>query len=330
VLVVDDVDSIALVLSTLLSREGYQVQIAGDGRQALDMVKRWTPDLILLDLEMPFMDGYEVCRRLKSDAQTRLIPIVILTGQGSFQNKLEAWDLGADDFLTKPFQSVEVLTRCRSLLRIKRLIEERDSAEAVVFALARAVEAKSAFTHGHSERVRNHALALARVIGITPEEQEILHKGALLHDVGKISLPDSILNKAGPLTEEEIAIVRTHPEQGARIIEPLHSVRNAMPLIRSHHERLDGTGYPDRLHGEEIPLLVRILSVADVFDAMSSDRPYRPAMPLKMALEKLREDAAGGGLDPGLVEVFCELMSERRESRNINDQILVEVVHGNA
>jgi putative two-component system response regulator len=201
---------------------------------------------------------------------------------------------------------VEVTTRCRSLLRIKRLIEERDSAESVVFAFARAVEAKSPYTHGHAERVRRYSLALADAVGVTAEEREVLRKGALLHDVGKISIPDAILNKPGPLTAEEYAIVKGHSAQGAHIVEPLHSVRDAVPLIRWHHERLDGRGYPDGLRGDEVPPLVRILSVADVYDSLASERPYRSAMPHGRCLEVLGEEAAGGGLDPELVKVFAE------------------------
>ncbi|MFO0844720.1 MAG: response regulator [Gemmataceae bacterium] len=226
-----------------LTANGYEVTVVDDGWAALAAVAAEPPDLILLDLELPALRGDEVCRRLKRDPATRWIPIVMVTALADSDHKIAAWDNGADEFLTKPFHMVEVVARCRSLLRMRRLVEERDSAEAVVFALARAVEAKSPFTHGHSERVMRLALALAAEVG--GADHELLRKGALLHDVGKISLPDAILNKPGSLTDAEFEAVRRHPVQGAHIVEPLASVREAVPLIRWHHERLDGTGYPD-------------------------------------------------------------------------------------
>jgi putative two-component system response regulator len=312
ILVVDDNPHVSALLRQLLTSEGYAVTVAGDGCQALDLVARRRPDLIFLDLELPRLNGYHVCRRLKADPGTRFIPVVILTAQGELHSKLEAWECGADDFLTKPFHLVEVTTRCRSLLRIKRLVEERDSAEAVVFALARAVEAKSPYTHGHSERVTRYALALAGAAGVPPEEWETLRKGALLHDIGKIRIPDAVLEKPGRLTAAEYEVVKEHARQGAHIVEPLGSLRAVAPLIRWHHERPDGAGYPDGLRGEAIPRLVRVLSVADVYDSLASERPYRAPLPPEFALQALRELALGGGLDPELVALFGEAVVPAR------------------
>lgn len=308
VLVVEDNAAVARLIRQGLLAEGYAVQTAEDGQEALNCVAAHRPDLILLDLDLPRLSGDIVCRRLKTDPTTRLVPVVMLTAHGEFQAKLDAWEYGADDFLTKPFHLTEVATRCRSLLRIKRLIEERDSAEAVVYALARAVEAKSAYTHGHSERVMRYALDLASAAGFDEADLEVTKKGALLHDIGKISVPDEILNKPGKLTAAEYDIVKGHAATGAHIVEPLHSVRDAVPLIRWHHERLDGKGYPDGLCGDQIPPLVRVLSVADVFDSLSSDRPYRGPVPFAICLDILRDNAAGGGLDPDLVELFCKVV----------------------
>jgi putative two-component system response regulator len=307
---VDDNPFIASLLQHGLTAEGYRVTTAHDGLEALACVGNEPPDLILLDVDLPHMSGDEICRRLKSDPATRLIPVVMVTALGAMHDKLAAWDYGADDFLTKPFHLVEVTTRCRSLLRIKRLVEERDSAEAVVYALARAVEAKSVFTHGHAERVTHYCLGLADAVGLSATDRDVLRKGSQLHDIGKISIPDAVLNKPGPLTPDEYAIVKEHAAQGAHIVEPLHSVRDAVPLIRWHHERLDGTGYPDGLRGEQIPLLVRVLSVCDVYDSLSSDRPYRPAIPHEVCLDMLHENAQGGGLDPELVVLFMEIASK--------------------
>jgi putative two-component system response regulator len=311
ILIVEDTAPVARLLEQGLLAEGYCVEWAEDGLEALQRVAERPPDLVLLDVCLPRVRGDEVCRRLKSDPATRLIPVIMVTAEGELSNKLDAWEYGADDFLTKPFHLVEVTARCRSLLRIKRLVEERESAEAVVFALARAVEAKSPYTHGHSERVARGALRLARALGLAAEQCEVLRKGALLHDIGKISVPDAILNKAGPLTDAEYEQVKGHAAQGAHIVEPLHSVRDAVPLIRWHHERLDGKGYPDGLSGEQIPLLVRILSVADTYDALSSERPYRPPLPPDECLRLLRENAFEGGLDPELVHLFVDLFAPR-------------------
>jgi putative two-component system response regulator len=309
VLVVEDNAPVARLLEQELLAEGYSVESAGDGPEALERVALRAPDLILLDVGLPTLSGDEVCRRLKRDPATRLIPVIIVTAQGEARAKLDAWEYGADDFLTKPFHLVEVTARCRSLVRLKRLVEERDSAEAVVYALARAVEAKSPYTHGHSERVMRYALRLARALGLGEEQREVLRKGALLHDIGKISVPDAILNKPGSLSDAEFELVKGHAAQGAHIVEPLHSVRDAVPLIRWHHERLDGRGYPDGLRGAEIPLLVRVLAVADTYDALASDRPYRPRVPAEDCLRMLRDNALHGGLDLDLVLLFGELVA---------------------
>jgi putative two-component system response regulator len=306
ILVVDDDNAIAILLQRVLTGDGYRVTVAQNGREALDSVASNRPDLILTDLDMPQMNGYELCRQIKHEPATRLLPVLMMTGRSEQEARLKAWELGADDFLTKPFDIVEVRARCKSLLRVKRLVDELDSAEAVVFAFARAVEAKCPYTWGHSERVTSYALALGRHVGLSESDQNVLQKGAVLHDIGKINIPDAILNKPGPLTAQEYDIVKQHPVQGVRIVESLKSIRDTIPLIRWHHERLDGKGYPDGLPGRDIPLLTRVLSVADVYDALSSERPYRAALSHTQCLGFLRENAAGGGLDPELVRCFCQ------------------------
>jgi len=306
ILVVDDDPTIGAALELILQHEGYQVTRARDGRGALAALANRLPDLILLDLNMPHIGGFEVCKRVKSDPTTSLLPIIIVTGESESDARIQAWEAGADDFLSKPFQVVEVLARCRSLLRTKQLVDELDSAQSVLFAFARTLEAKSRYTQGHSERVTALALRLADRVGLPVTEKEILRRGSLLHDIGKISTPDSILDKPARLTAEEYAIVKQHPTEGVRMVESLRSIRDVIPFIRWHHERMDGRGYPDGLFGASIPLAVRVLSVADVYDALSTERPYRPALDLGECLRIMRADAAGGGLDSELVFALCD------------------------
>jgi putative two-component system response regulator len=307
ILVVDDEVAIAHLLRKVLENDGHQVNIAIDGQHALDQVAEHRPDLVILDLDMPRVGGYEVCRRLKQAPETRLLPILVLTGRSAADARVRAWELGADEFLTKPFQMLEVAARCRSLLRQKELVDALDSAESVVFALARAIEAKSPYTHGHSERVARHALTLAERLHLGEKELDVLRRGAALHDIGKISTPDAILDKPGLLTAAEFEVIKRHPGDGVRIVQSLRSARDVLPLIRWHHERLDGRGYPDGLAGSAIPLLVRVLSVADVYDALASDRPYRPALSHEMCREVMASDADQGGLDDELVKRFFEV-----------------------
>ncbi len=306
ILVVDDEPAIAHLLRKVLEADGHEVVTANDGQGALDRVAERRPDLILLDVDMPRVNGFEVCSRLKTDPVTRLIPVLVLTGKGAGDTRLHAWELGADEFLTKPFQAVEVAARCRSLLRQKELVDALDSAESVVFTLARTIEAKSNYTHGHSGRVTHYALTLAERLGLRETEIDVLRRGAVLHDIGKISTPDSILNKPGPLTSQERELIQRHPAEGVRIVESLRSTQDVIPLIRWHHERMDGKGYPDGLMGGTIPLLVRVLAVADVYDALSSERPYRPTMLQEQCREVMTQNATTGGLDPELVRICLE------------------------
>jgi putative two-component system response regulator len=306
VLVVDDDPAVRKLHADFLEGAGYEVDLAADGREGLARVEARLPDLVLLDLDMPLVNGYEVCRRLKAESRTRLIPVIVLTGHTASEARLQAWELGADDFLTKPFRLAEVLTRCRALLRAKDVVDQLDGAENVLFALARALDAKSHFTHGHTERVVGRAMELGKCLGLAGPDLDALSLGAFLHDIGKIGIPDHILDKPGPLTADEYEVVRRHPVAGVRIVEPLQSVRGALPLIRWHHERPDGGGYPDGISAGDIPLPVRVLSVADVYDALSSARPYRPALEPTECAATLYREADCGGLDPEVVRCFCE------------------------
>ena len=307
ILVVDDDALIRGLLEDELVGQGYEVSTARDGEEALEKVATESPDLILLDVMMPKLDGYEVCRRLKSDDRTILIPVVMLTAMTATHERITGIEAGADDFLSKPHNRAELLTRVRSLLKLKRHTDELEHAESVLFMLALSVEAKDPYTNDHCDRLAHHALALGRKVGLPPEQVKALNRGAILHDLGKIGVPDAVLLKPGPLTEAERAVVRQHPIIGERICSPLKSLRLVLPIIRHHHEHWDGTGYPDGLAGEAIPLTARILQCVDIFDALTSQRPYKPAYHRDQAWAIMREETARGWWDPHLVETFIAL-----------------------
>jgi putative two-component system response regulator len=308
VLVVDDDALIRQFLVDELAGEGYTVSIAKDGEEALEKVAADPPDLILLDVMMPKLDGFEVCRHLKSDERTILIPVVMLTALMAIEERIKSMDAGADDFLSKPHNRQELLTRVRSLLRLKRHTDELEHAETVLFSLALSVEAKDPFTNDHCDRMARYSLALGETLGLPREHLKALQRGAILHDLGKIGVPDVILLKPGPLTDAERTVIRQHPIIGERICSPLKSLRLVLPIIRHHHERWNGTGYPDGLAGEAIPLTARILQCVDVFDALTIERPYKPAYTQEQAVAIMREEVAKGWQDPNLAETFIALL----------------------
>ncbi len=303
ILIADDNPFYLCALGATLKEWGYEVVTAANGAAAWEILREENaPKLAILDWVMPGLDGPEICRRVRALARPEPTYLIVLTSKEGKNNIVTALGSGADDYVTKPFDRDELQARVRVGTRIVGL----QTSQTALFVLARAVEAKSPYTKGHSDRVTAYALALADVAGVTEAERDVLRRGGVLHDIGKISIPDAILNKPGPLTPEERAVIQEHPAQGVKIIEPLESLRELVPLIRWHHERLDGRGYPDGLKGDAIPRLVRILSVADVYDALQSERPYRAALAHGRCLDILRADAAGGGLDADLVELFCQ------------------------
>jgi putative two-component system response regulator len=307
--VVDDSPLNRQFLQDELEDEGYQVSTAGDGEQALVIVADSAPDLILLDVMMPKMDGYETCRRLKSDERTILIPVVMVTALTAIEERIKGIEAGADDFLSKPYNQVELLTRVRSLLKLKRHTDELENAETVLFTLAMSVEAKDPYTNNHCDRLSRYSVALGKRLDLPAEQLKALHRGGILHDLGKVGVPDSILLKPGPLNEVERAVIREHPAIGERICAPLKSLRLVLPIIRHHHERWDGSGYPDGLAGDAIPLTARILQCVDIYDALRTARPYTPALSEEKTFSILREETARGWWDPNTVETFIALMS---------------------
>jgi putative two-component system response regulator len=309
VLVVDDISLNRQFLKDELEDEGYLVSTAEDGEQALAIVAEDPPDLILLDVMMPKLDGFEVCRRLKSDERTILIPVVMVTALTATHERIKGIEVGADDFLSKPHNRLELLTRVRSLLKLKRHTDELENAETVLFTLALSVEAKDPYTNDHCGRLSRCAVALGRKLGLPQEQLKALHRGGVLHDLGKIGVPDAILLKPGPLTDVERAVIREHPAIGEKICAPLKSLRLVLPIIRHHHERWDGSGYPDGLAGEAIPLTARILQSADIYDALTTARPYKPAYSREQACAIMREEAAKGWWDLNAVEALIALVS---------------------
>jgi len=313
ILLVEDDPQAVGILEPILISKGFSVAVARDGIEGLEKVKLLSPDILLLDVTMPRMDGIELCRRIKSNDALRLTPVVMLTAIADLEKKLEALEAGADDFVNKPYNTVELVTRIKSLLKVKYLNEQLDTAEAVLFSMARAIEAKDSYTQGHVERVSRMAVRLGDHLGLADEEKDALRKGGILHDIGKIGVPDKILNKAGPLTTEERRIIRMHPDQGSVICEKLKSIRGAIPVIRHHHERLDGTGYPDHLSGQEIPLVARVMTIVDIYGALTTTRSYRKRLPPAVALEIMWEEAKKGWWDQEVLAEF-ETMLKQKDS----------------
>jgi putative two-component system response regulator len=321
VLVVDDVAANRELLEGHLDELGYDVRQARDGVEALEAIVADEPDLVLLDIDMPRLDGISVCERLKTHPTRRLIPIVILTAASDRGTRLRGIAAGADDFLSKPFDSKELLVRARVLLRQRALNRRLDATEGVLFALARAVEARDRYTIHHAERVGRYAQAIGTALALDAEDTAMLYDGGMLHDLGKIAIPDAILLKPGPLSEHEFAIMRQHSVEGERICLSLRSVAHYLPIIRHHHERIDGAGYPDHLVGNEIPVGARIVAIADAWDAMVSDRPYRAGLDPDEAIRRLRA-GSGQQWDAEMSHMFLALLDDGLVQRVTDSQLV--------
>lgn len=307
ILIVDDLEANRELLEAQLEGPSYTVRHAADGLEALELIAGEEPDLLLLDIQMPRMDGLTLCRRLKADAAWRLIPVVLITALADRASRLAGVEAGADDFLTKPFDKHELRLRIKVLLHDREQNKRLDATEDVLLALARVVEARDRYTIHHAERVGLFAREIGRAAGLADVDLNILYMGGVMHDLGKVTIPDAILKKPGALNEEEMAIMRTHSEEGERICMPLRSAGHFLPMIRYHHERIDGAGYPDHLVGASIPLAARIAAIADGWDAMTSDRPYRAGLGTEEARSRLLA-GAGTQWDAQHVEHFIHLL----------------------
>lgn len=315
ILVVDDERTNVDVLTRVMTREGYHVVSASSGARALDAVAREQPDIVLMDVNMPGVDGFEVCRRLKREAATRLLPVILITGLTASEDRIRGIDAGADDFLSKPFAIDELRARVRSLMRLRRYTDELESADSVILSLALTIEARDPYTGGHCDRLAHYAVALGVQLGLDEDQRLALSRGGFLHDVGKVGVPDAVLLKPGALSAAEFVQMQQHTVIGDTLCGELRSLQAVRPIVRHHHERPDGTGYPDHLRGDAIPILASVISVVDAYDAMRTERPYKPAFTVEAACRELREDARKGWRSGPIVAAFVDLQQSGALSR---------------
>ncbi len=300
-------------MSQLLAIRGYDVITASSAEQAETEVRQHPPDLILSDVMMPGKSGYELCRSLKEDPVTRLIPFVLITGLSDSNDKVRGIEAGADDFLNKPVLAEELIARVKSLLRLKEFTDELETADSVLCTLGLIVEGRDPYTEGHCERLAVRAADLGRHLGMDEDSILALRRGGYLHDLGKIAVPDDILKKGADLTRDEWQVMKLHPITGENICKPLRSLRLVLPIIRHHHEHSDGSGYPDGLMASNIPVLPRILQVVDVYDALRTARSYKPPLTHEQAAQTMREEARRGLWDAELVAEYFSMLEQQRQ-----------------
>jgi putative two-component system response regulator len=308
VLIVEDEEAPRQLLSRVLEREGYVVEVADDGREALQAIEKTQPDVIILDVVLPGLDGFEVCRRVRTDARSRLTPIIMVTDFDADAERIQGLSAGADDFLGKPFVIPELLARVRSLARMKRYTDDLDSASAILATLAEVIESRYGYSAGHCHRMANYAAAVGRALQATDEEMQALHTGAFLHDIGMLAISDVILQSPGPLSKAEYETVKSHPTVGDAICANLRSLQAVRPIVRWHHERIDGSGYPDGLRGDDIPLVAQIVGVVEMYEALTTTRPYQERFKPADALVLLQRHAARGWLSPDVVEAMARVI----------------------
>ncbi|MBP8251714.1 MAG: response regulator [Herpetosiphon sp.] len=311
ILIVDDEQRSIETLRRILEREHYTVLTANNGAEAIKRIEETMPDLVLMDVTMPVMDGFEACRRLREREATQLLPIAMLTGLHDDDSRVKGLEIGADDFINKPFERTVLLARIRSLLRVRRLTEQLENTEHVIFALAATVEARDPYTEGHLRRLASYSEIVAHELGCSLREAKFIRYGGLLHDIGKIGIREAVLQKQGPLTPSEYEEMKKHPEIGAYIVAPMRFSITVGPMVMHHHERWDGGGYPQGLAGEAIPLGARIIAVVDSFDAMTTDRPYRKGMPHEAAMNILL-NGRNTQWQAEIVDTFVKIIAEGR------------------
>jgi putative two-component system response regulator len=308
ILIADDQAANRDLLEELLTSQGFEVVTVCDGAEVIEELSRRPVDLVIMDVMMPRLTGFQACEKVKNHPDTALIPIILITALSDRQDRIDGIKVGADDFLTRPVDRTELLARVRSLLRLKQRTDELERAESVLFTLARSIEGKDPYTHGHCERLAEYSARLGEQLNLPQEQITALRRAGIVHDVGKIAVPDAILLKPGRLTPDEWTIIREHSVVGERICAPLKSFRFVLPIIRHHHEKLDGSGYPDGLRGEAIPISARVLQIVDVYDALTTERPYKKAFSIADALQTMKDEVARGWWDPGIFHQFEQLI----------------------
>jgi putative two-component system response regulator len=304
-LVVDDDKELRDLLVRALARDGHVVRACADVSTARRAVVEDRPDLVVLDLALPDGSGVDLCRELRSKANN--IPILMLTAHSEVAIRVGSLNAGADDFLAKPFNFDELTARVRSLMRLKRFTDELESAESIITSLALTIEARDRYTEGHCERLAQYATALGAELGLPADDLAALQWGGILHDVGKIAVSDTVLQKPASLTSTEFQAMKLHTVVGERLCGELQSLRRVRPIVRHHHEHIDGSGYPDGLRGDTIPMVAQIMGIVDVYDALTTRRPYRDALKPEMAFDLLLQEAAKGWRRRDLVEAFIDL-----------------------
>lgn len=308
ILAVDDDPKSLEIIKVFLEAQGHVVYTASNGMDALQVIGDTPFDMVISDVRMPQMDGFELCRRIKENRETSLLPVVLVTALGRKEDRVRGIENGCDDFFTKPFDRLELQARISSLGRLKRYNEDLEHAEEVLKALAYSVEARDVTTGDHCQRLVEMGTLFANYLELDQKDIEGISKAGILHDIGKISVPDAVLLKPGPLNDEEWEIMKAHPVKGEALLKPLRTVQKVLPIVRHHHERWDGRGYPDGLAEEEIPFCARVMALIDVYDALRIKRPYKPALSHQEA-SKIIVGGAGQHFDPELVKAFTTVES---------------------
>lgn len=309
VLIIEDLEPVNHLISSYLREENFTVYSAFDGRKGLEIFFNTQPDVVITDVVMPQMDGFSVCKAIKSDEQTRLTPVILLTSLDDNDSYIKGIEIGADDFMIKPVNKFLLIARVKALLRVKRLNDKLDNSWNLLFSLAKAVEAKDRYTENHTHRVGELSKKFGFMLGLTPDVNESLYKAGVLHDIGKIGIPDRILNKPSRLSKKEYGIIQTHTEIGKEICQPLKSMKDVIDVVFYHHERWDGQGYPQGLKRDEIPLMAQIVSIVDVYDALTSHRPYRKSYTTREVLYIL-ETEASKSFNADLIKFFIDKVIE--------------------
>lgn len=318
ILVVDDEEPVRKLLASLLKPRGYVVEQAASAEEARERLPHLAPDLVVLDIHMTGLSGHDLLKQIRESPVTRLLPVIMLTGAPTGADRLRAIEGGVTDFIAKPFASEELLARVQSLVRMKRFTDALEDAENVIVSLAKIIDARDPYTARHSERVSLYAGRLARVIGLRGLKLEACRRGGLFHDLGKIAIRDAVLLKPGRLTPEEFAEIKRHPVEGKILLTGMKTLTFALDVVGGHHERLDGSGYPQGLRGDGIPLTARVTTIADIYDALTTARIYRGASTREEALAIMKEEAARGWWDARLLEEFRKVLETIPEANPLS------------